>query len=284
METVHVVSDNLIDSEGALWDLSNPDAIIDQLTQKLDHLRYHNIPEKYDAILQLEKTMLDFYYQHEIFDEQCSENSPQQRIPHDHEVCNEIKSVGVNVETVTETSSAAASLPSYYQSSEWAQLMAQEHSFRKAFDKEYSTELRKVQQSEESVEKEIIQGTFAVKRNAVIQEEKTLKALEETLQEKKEASQRIQQLIHREEEIQLGLGKEQSSWEGKKRKLEELKQEQQNNVDGIRQGLRVAEEKLSRAKQQFQQRELTIQYLNKLIAERISQNKSQEQLKKKCST
>lgn len=279
METVHHYPEGFKESEGSnSVDVFDPDAIIKALTQRLDSIRHHAIPEKHDKILQLERSMLDFYYQRAIYNEQLSEDASPYTIPQGDDACRELK-IHRNIEQMAAPATASV-MPAYYETSEWAKLWRQKRSLRKAFDKEYSVELSKVQELEKSVEREIVQGSFAAKRVALIEEEKSLKELEEALQQKKDWSKRFQHQIHREEEIQLELRKEQSEWEEKKRRLEESKQSQQNNVDGIRQGLQAAQDKLTGTKLQFRQREMNIQYLKKLIADRIVQNKRQEQLKK----
>lgn len=260
-------------------EISSSDAQIIECTKKLNRLRYELIPEKHDRILELEKSMLDFYYQREIHDEQSAMCGPHHEVLHNSFSGEKLSPSRVGEDGVA---AAAAFLPPYYQCSEWGQLIEQKRSFRRAFDKEYSSELEKVQKLEESVEKEIVQGSFAAKRDAVILEEKALKELEGTLEEKKDDSKRLQQQIHREEEIQIEVGKEKSEWEAKKRRLENAKAAQQSNVDGIREELRAAEEKLSRAKIDFQQREVNIQHLKKLITDRSAQNKRRDQMKKNC--
>lgn len=257
----------------------SPDSRIEECTRRLNRLRYELIPEKRNRTVELEKSMLDFYYQREIHDEQSVMCAPHREDHHNSFSGEKRLTRGKGEEGV---GAVTAFLPAYYQRSEWGQLIEQKRSFRRVFDKEYATELEKVQKLEESVEKEIVQGSFAAKRDALIQEEQALKALEATLEEKKEDSKRLQQQIHREEEAQIEVAKEKSEWETKKRRLEDAKQAQQSNVDGIREELRAAEDKLSRAKIEFQQRELTIQHLKKLITDRSAQNKRREQVKKSC--
>lgn len=260
------------------------------------------IKEKSHRIIEIEKNMLHFYYRHAIY---CEGAVPSHRKrPRGLAASGEMHGAIVTDDDKNRVSSGptppqgsarisaraipnaetepapTTMIPPYYQTSDVSKLIAEKLTAEAGFRAEYAAEQARVQAMEEEVEREVLHGTLAACRAQLAQEESALKQLEAMLQDKKSTAQQLQQAVHKEEEKQLALRRVKSEWELKKRKLEEQKQKQMDNVEWTREELRQAQRQLQETHQNLHIRELNIEHLKETIAEREARNRRRQRQNK----
>lgn len=190
--------------------------------------------------LQIEKGMLDFYYNHSIH----SEREGGQ----------------------TSTSPRTAE-------SDLSKLLEEKQRNREHFLAEQKQVAERVEQLKSSLEKEVIHGSLESQRVVLSKEEKELKSLENTMHELKASIQQIQQSIHKEEGVQLALQQEQCEHEKKKRRIDDHKRQLMENADKAKEDLLLARTHLEEAKAELHRRELNIDHLKGRIEELVQLNK-----------
>lgn len=199
----------------------------------------NDISDARHQVVQIEKSMLDFYYKHVISSDVAE---VQSRLP-------------------------------YYAQSDLSKLKRRKKESAEEFSSHHAAALSEVEALEESVERDLVKGTLATQQQRLRDEEKALRQLEQHLSEKKDTLHQIQHSIHKEEESQLSLEKERLQFEATKRRLEDQKRRQMDNVETIRDELAARKEKLKDSAMDLRHRELAVQRLKDLIAERETSNK-----------
>eukprot|EP00796_Vickermania_ingenoplastis_P007237 gene7237-5086_t len=231
-----------------LFDESRAQAAQERLKELDDVICLHTdeIKKTSSQVVQLERRILDFYYQHEAHCESSDQVS-------------------------------AGSLPAYYRQSDMSRLLREKAEVGLRCREAYAASADRVQQLEKAVEEDIVLGSLAAQKSQLDAEEAGLKGLEGELRDTEAGLQQVQHAIHHEEERQLQLLEQRRACQAKRRRLEEQKQRQMDNVDSLKKDLEGSKNMLQRAKAEFQQRQLNIQHLREIIVQRETQNKRRAQ-------